>query len=130
MSNPRSTVEMKKKVLREEDLRIPKTINATLKGTAGPADGVNVTLTDSVTVVGRGEAATIRIDDHAMSRMHFQIAYRNLEFRIRDLDSANGTILNGSEVDEYALRNGDRISAGDSQLEFTVARKPKPAPAP
>ena len=122
MSNPRSTVEMKKKVLREEDLRIPKTINATLKGTAGPADGVNVTLTDSVTVVGRGEAATIRIDDHAMSRMHFQIAYRNLEFRLKDLDSSNGTFLNGSEVKEYALRNGDKIMAGETVLLFGVER--------
>ena len=118
-----STVEMKRRILKEEDLRIPKSIKAVLRGKGGPADGLLVDLTDSLTVVGRGEAASIRIDDHAMSRMHFEISYRNLEFRIRDIDSANGTMLNGSEVEEYALRNGDSISAGDSQFEFTVSRK-------
>lgn len=126
MTDRNSTVEMKRKVLSDADLRIPKMLRAELKGTRGPAADTVVTLSDSVTVVGRGEAASIRVNDSALSRMHFEISYRNLEFRIRDLDSSNGTMLNGSEVDEYGLHNGDTIAAGDCHFEFVVSRVAKP----
>ncbi|MFN7951829.1 MAG: FHA domain-containing protein [bacterium] len=65
-------------------------------------------------MIGRGEQADVRVDDDAMSRRHTEISYRNLEFRVRDLESSNGTFLNGSEVKEYALRNGDKIMAGET----------------
>ncbi|MFN7956240.1 MAG: FHA domain-containing protein [bacterium] len=122
----RTTISMDKKPLSPEDLKIPAHLAAVLKVIDGPASKEVFTLTASASVVGRGEVADIRVKDPAMSRRHFQITYRNLEFRIQDLESSNGTYLNDSEVEEYALRNGDEIVAGDSRFVFSVGRAEAP----
>ncbi len=113
---------MEKRPLSAEDLRIPPNLAALLKLVDSPAGKDEFQLAATASVVGRGEVADIRIVDPAMSRRHFQITYRNLEFRIQDLESSNGTYLNGSEVEEYALHNGDEIVAGDSRFVFSVGR--------
>ncbi len=113
-----------------DDLKVPPNIRATLKVISGAEQGRTFPLNMSTTVIGRGEQADVRIDDDAMSRRHTEVSYRNLEFRVRDLDSSNGTFLNGSEVKEYALRNGDKIMAGETLFLFAVDRvgaPPKPA---
>ena len=113
-----------------DDLKVPPNIRATLKVISGAEQGRTFPLSMSTTVIGRGEQADVRIDDDAMSRRHTEASYRNLEFRVRDLDSSNGTFLNGSEVKEYALRNGDKIMAGETLFLFSVDRvgaPPKPA---
>lgn len=122
----RTTISMEKRPLSPEDLRIPPHLSAVLKVVDGPATKEAFQLTASASVVGRGEVADIRVKDPAMSRRHFQITYRNLEFRIQDLDSSNGTYLNDSEVQEYALHNGDSIVAGDSRFTFSVGRAEPP----
>ncbi len=69
MTKPKSTVPMQKKVLSAEDLEIPASIRASLRGTRGPAEGMSYALTHPVTVVGRGDAAEVPVDDPAMSRL-------------------------------------------------------------
>lgn len=113
-----------------DDLKVPPNIRATLKVISGAEQGRTFPLSMSTTVIGRGDQADVRIDDDAMSRRHTEVSYRNLEFRVRDLDSSNGTFLNGSEVKEYALRNGDKIMAGETLFLFSVDRvgaPPRPA---
>ena len=77
-------------------------------------------LTMSRTVIGRGDQADIRLDDANASRSHASILYFGSEFRVRDEGSANGTLLNGSKVVEYALRDGDKLLIGDSILRFRI----------
>ncbi|MFT9495234.1 FHA domain-containing protein [Anaerosolibacter sp.] len=73
-------------------------------------------LEDSVTV-GRGNNNDIVIKDPYISNIHIKIALDENEFFLEDLDSANGTYLNGDRVlDVVKLKNGDRIKFG--QLEF------------
>lgn len=118
----RKTVIYPQTGISNEDTEIPDHVQATLKVVSGPAEGGLFRLTSGQTAVGRGELAEVTIDDDSMSRRHFQITYRKLEFRLRDLDSSNGTFLNGSEVEEYALRDGDKIVAGETLFVFHVER--------
>jgi len=70
------------------------------------------------TVVGR-KGADIVIDDSALSSQHFEVEARGDEFFIRDLDSTNGTKLNGQLISAPArLENGGRIEAGETTFVF------------
>lgn len=76
-------------------------------------------LESGTTVVGR-ELGAIRVDDAAVSSRHFQIEERGSEFFLRDLDSSNGTFLNGHRVRSAKLKSGDRITAGSTTFTFSV----------
>jgi pSer/pThr/pTyr-binding forkhead associated (FHA) protein len=80
-------------------------------------------LTTIRTLIGRGTDADVRIDDRRASRRHASIFYTGTEFRIRDEGSANGTLLNGSKVVEYAIRDGDELLVGDTTLRFRLRRR-------
>jgi PAS domain S-box-containing protein len=65
-------------------------------------------------VLGRGSEATIRIDDHGVSRRHAQVL-RTPEgaCHVADLHSTNGTYLNGLPISSLVeLREGDRLQIG------------------
>ena len=53
-------------------------------------------------------------DDKLMSSLHFAIEYGEKGCRLLDLNSSNGTFLNGARVKEAALANGDEIRAGNT----------------
>ncbi|MDH3402545.1 MAG: FHA domain-containing protein [Acidobacteriota bacterium] len=74
-------------------------------------------LTASKTTVGR-ESADIVIPDSAMSSRHFEIEVRGGEYFVRDLESSNGTFLNGNRIRAAQLASGDTIRAGRSALTF------------
>ncbi len=85
----------------------------------GPAKGKSVRLNNtSAIVVGRGATADLRLDDPMASRKHFAIEYKKGAFYITDLDSANGTYLNGERIREHILDIDDRIQAGEIILSF------------
>ena len=68
-------------------------------------------LTSSMTV-GRSDKADLIVDDERTSRMHFSIHLEDDVFILRDLQSRNGTFLNGSRIDAHPLKPGDQIRAG------------------
>ncbi len=107
---------------RPGDSTVPVTIRAIVKVLSGKDEGSAYQVSQSETTIGRGDNADITIDDEIISRKHALIVFSNLEFRIKDLESANGTILNGSEVKEYALRNNDKLIIGETMLQFTIER--------
>ena len=104
------------------DSSIPVTIRAKLFVSRGENSGTTFYLEKSHTTVGRSARADIQINDEKASRVHLEISFSNMEFRIRDLNSSNGTYLNGSSVVEYALRNHDKIMVGETLLQFTIER--------
>jgi pSer/pThr/pTyr-binding forkhead associated (FHA) protein/tetratricopeptide (TPR) repeat protein len=84
---------------------------------------------DRVTI-GRGTNNDILVPDIAISRQHCEIKrLPGGTFRLGDLQSGNGTKLNGVRVQDSDLLGGDRIEVGSTILEFVVtgpgaSRKP------
>ena len=76
-------------------------------------------ITDKPLVVGRADAAEACIDDEKLSRGHFLIDRQNGEFFLVDLDSSNGTWVNGEQVSVCTLHSEDIIQAGGSTFRFS-----------
>ena len=75
----------------------------------------------SVTI-GRSETCTIQIVDDEVSREHVKVRYDRAghTYHAADNLSANGVLINGSQIDEEVrLANGDMIQIGSSELIFS-----------
>ncbi|HUR50549.1 MAG TPA: DUF3662 and FHA domain-containing protein [Mycobacteriales bacterium] len=77
-----------------------------------------VLLTRPVTVVGRGTDADLRLADTGVSRSHAELRIDGDAVRVVDLESTNGTLVNGHRVREAALADGDRLDIGATGLVF------------
>ena len=83
------------------------------------ATGTHVIPLDSTLLsIGRGLNNDIILEDSRVSRNHAQLRYRSRRFWLTDLDSTNGTFVNGEPVAERALRNGDVVSLGGLELTY------------
>ena len=91
---------------------------ATLEAIAGPRKGEIFPVNDSGLSIGRDPSNSVAILDSALSRHHCQIEIRGNTFALRDLDSSNGTLLNGAQLKEMVLREGDEIRIGASTFAF------------
>lgn len=69
-------------------------------------------------VIGRGSAADVRITDTGISREHAELSIDGVLATIIDLQSTNGTTVNGKRVSRAALRHGDVIRLGRSVLVY------------
>jgi DNA-binding NtrC family response regulator len=86
----------------------------------GPTRGKKHTLDQKLTKVGKRESNDLVITDKTVSREHMEIEYAADSFLLRDLDSTNGTFLNGSRVKEAYLAPGDLIKIGNTTMEFVA----------
>jgi len=86
----------------------------------GPPGQERRPLARAKTTCGRQDA-DIELDDPAVSAVHFQIEAFGKEFFVRDLDSRNGTFLNGTLVGYSQLLPGDQITAGKTSLIFRIS---------
>jgi predicted component of type VI protein secretion system len=68
--------------------------------------------------IGREEGNLLRLNDERISRFHAKIQADNGDIVLTDLESTNGTRVNGNVVQIRRLRPGDRISLGRSLLLF------------
>jgi pSer/pThr/pTyr-binding forkhead associated (FHA) protein len=68
--------------------------------------------------IGREEGNVLRLNDERVSRFHAKVQYDNGEFILTDLESTNGTRVNGTVVQIRRLRAGDRVGVGRSLLRF------------
>ena len=71
-----------------------------------------ITVDDNPVVIGRGENATVQIDDRWLSRRHCEFEALNGTLVIRDLGSKHGTFVNNVQIDQFHLNPGDVISIG------------------
>jgi pSer/pThr/pTyr-binding forkhead associated (FHA) protein len=69
-------------------------------------------LGDDGVLAGRCAEATVRIDDPRVSRRHCFISRLGHVPVARDLDSTNGTFVNGFKIDEAHLMPGDELKIG------------------
>jgi pSer/pThr/pTyr-binding forkhead associated (FHA) protein len=78
-------------------------------------------LQEGRTLVGRGDHCDLQIDDEAVSADHLEITRHGSALLATDLDSRNGTLLNGDPLEgTRRLRNGDVVVAGGVRLEVAV----------
>jgi pSer/pThr/pTyr-binding forkhead associated (FHA) protein len=68
--------------------------------------------------IGREEGNVLRLNDERVSRYHAKIQFDSDDFIITDLESTNGTRVNGTVVQIRRLRYGDRVAVGRSLLLF------------
>jgi pSer/pThr/pTyr-binding forkhead associated (FHA) protein len=73
----------------------------------------------SVTAIGRADDNTLVLQDPFASAHHALILWREGRWYLEDLDSHNGTYLNGKRLaDPQPLASGDRIGIGQTMVRF------------
>ena len=87
-------------------------------------------LAEAVITIGRGADNLIHLEDPSVSGRHAQISVSGDVYELRDLDSTNGTRVNGTSVTTATLQPGDRIKFGKVEACFecqlTTAEQPLP----
>ena len=68
--------------------------------------------------IGRGDRCAIRLQDTYVSQVHARLYPKDGAWYVEDLGSTNGTLLNDAPIQEQVLENGDRITIGETVLEF------------
>ena len=81
-------------------------------------DGVSFALAKPSVTIGRLPECDVVVDDTGASRQHARIERTESGFVLTDLGSTNGTMLNGEPIQEHVLEHGDRITIGETDLEF------------
>jgi pSer/pThr/pTyr-binding forkhead associated (FHA) protein len=90
--------------------------NITLRILEGTDRGRVFADLDTPITIGREEGNTIQLNDERVSRFHLKIQEDNDKLVLTDLESTNGTKVNGEEIQLRILRMGDMISLGRSTL--------------
>ena len=106
-----------KKVCTEWETRL----HPRLLAVAGPLKDSTIPLPDGEATLGRDPTNTVPVVDPSVSRKHCLL--RRAEdgrYQIRDLESRNGTVVNGLTVKEQWLHHGDEIAIGDSVFLFLL----------
>ena len=89
---------------------------------AGPRSGEVLPLGGPELTIGRDPSNTICLTDLSLSRRHCAITTEGAP-RVRDLGSSNGTFVNGMQIGDHRLADGDRIQIGESLFLF-ISRAP------
>ena len=86
-------------------------------------EGTRFELTKEKNTIGRGQGWDICLNDRAVSRPHAEIIRQEDGFNLTDLDSANGTMINGQLIFESTfLEDGDTILFGEHPLVFKIEK--------
>ena len=83
---------------------------------SGEMTGSRFTLSKDVTLIGRHPESDILLDDITVSRRHAEVIKTASALIVRDLGSLNGTYVNQTRVDEFALKHGDELQVGKFRM--------------
>jgi hypothetical protein len=84
-------------------------------------DGRRVPLGEQPLMLGRNADCSVVVADARASRQHAEIRAQGNGFVIHDLDSMNGTLVNGTAVRQHPLADGDEIRLGNTVLRFEAS---------
>ena len=76
-------------------------------------------LPGNIKTVGRAARADFVVDAGMVSRIHCRLTAGAKELEVIDLDSTNGTFVNGARVARATLKEGDRLGIGRVELAIT-----------
>ena len=99
------------------------------QGLNGRAHELNV----DRTTIGRVEDNLFQIAEPSVSSHHCEVLLRGSDVVIKDLNSTNGTFINGEQINESVLKPGQTLRLGQIELKLetgTPASAPAKAPAP
>ena len=99
-----------------------------LLAVGGPLKDSTIPLPDGEVTLGRDPANAVPVIDPSVSRKHCLLRREDGHFLISDLESRNGTLVNGSPIKEHRLRHGDEIAIGDSIFVFLLEEDPHAVP--
>lgn len=71
-----------------------------------------------LTLLGRGKECEMVLEDRQASREHAEIRKVGGAFVLKDLESKNGTFVNGTPVSSWTLKDGDVIRIGRAEFRF------------
>ncbi len=84
--------------------------------------GQRISLNQGTVTVGRLPECTISINDSNISRKHAEMRQTGGEYVVADLDSTNGTLVNGIRITgQQRLNEGDIISFGSTHVRFEAS---------
>jgi pSer/pThr/pTyr-binding forkhead associated (FHA) protein len=99
---------------------IPARFQASVVILEGYAEGMEYPLEKNYAVIGRSKDAAVPLKDPLASREHAAILYQDNVFMLKDLDSTNGTYMDGGSIRQRKLRHGDKFRVGDTLLQFIL----------
>ena len=73
-----------------------------------------------IKTIGRAPSADFIVDATLVSRLHCRLSAGAAELHVEDLESTNGTYVNGERVQRAALKSGDKLGVGE--VEFVISR--------
>src|SRR5262245_16765896 len=98
---------------------------------SGPDQGVEFRLEQPVVIIGRGGTADLALTDSSVSRHHALVAWEHGEWGVQDLESANGTFINGRRIAQRVpLVTGDAVRVGSVLLSYDEPAGAAPAAEP
>jgi pSer/pThr/pTyr-binding forkhead associated (FHA) protein len=93
-----------------------------LKVLSGKSAGKEISLNAGEFLIGRGDGCHLRPKTDAISRKHCRLFVADDEVRVSDMQSRNGTYVNGQKIEaEVAVKHGDKISVGPLQFELIAS---------
>jgi diguanylate cyclase (GGDEF)-like protein len=112
--------DVTQEVLLPPELR-PRPTALTLHIIKGPRAGAVLTIDGPSVVLGRGDDADLRIPDPSLSRMHVRFERRGEQLCITDLDSLNGTLIDGARLHGTTqLESGQLLTLGNVLVRYAV----------
>lgn len=105
------------------DLKVTAEI---VEGEGAPAslvlpDGRRIPLDEEPALIGRLPDCRVPLSDPQVSRHHAEVRPEHGTYRVVDLGSTNGTLVNGTLVKEHRLEDGDEILVGSTAIRFEEA---------
>src|SRR5882762_6868320 len=98
----------------------PTPLHPRLLALEGPLKDSTITLPEGEITLGRDPTNAVPLNDPSVSRKHCVFLREQERLQVRDLESRNGTVVNGVAVKEQWLRHGDEIVVGDSVFLFLL----------
>lgn len=78
-------------------------------------------LPGAIKTIGRSTGAQFIVDAALVSRLHCRLSAGATELQVDDLESTNGTFVNGKRVTRSSLKEGDRLGVG--RVELVISRE-------
>jgi len=87
---------------------------------SGPLQNQKMNFSNAEITIGRSEGNLIKLTDNYVSKFHAKLYKQNDTFFIEDLNSSNGTFLNGQKVIKSPISNSDVIKIGSSEFQVFI----------
>ncbi len=97
---------------------------------SGVLEGKVSDLIEERITIGRGLDNMIRLEDGTISHHHALLIADGVDYILRDLNSTNGTRVNGLRIVETKVHNGDTVRLGSVEMRFESDAKKSSQPLP